>query len=117
MSAKRPSSKLTAKFLAEVGSPGKVKINDFEIVANVADELPPFELDFEQFYANKLYSSRPSVLPVDAEKLLGIDENTGLKCKGCKKRGGVTYVLRQVRSADEGSTAFYTCSACLLSWS
>jgi len=33
-------------------------------------------------------------------------------CEACQKRCVCTYYTRQIRSADEGQTTFYTCTVC-----
>jgi DNA-directed RNA polymerase subunit M/transcription elongation factor TFIIS len=41
----------------------------------------------------------------------------GMDCDYCGAAGTVSAMTRQVRSADEGETAFYRCQACLRAWS
>ena len=41
----------------------------------------------------------------------------GMDCDRCGAAGTVSATMRQVRSADEGETAFYRCQACLRAWS
>ena len=40
----------------------------------------------------------------------------GMDCDRCGAAGSVSVTMRQVRSADEGETAFYRCQACLRAW-
>jgi DNA-directed RNA polymerase subunit M/transcription elongation factor TFIIS len=41
---------------------------------------------------------------------------SGIKCRACKKEN-VSFYIWQNRSADEGSTTFYTCMSCGNKWS
>lgn len=41
----------------------------------------------------------------------------GMDCERCGAARTVSVTMRQVRSADEGETAFYRCEACHARWS
>jgi len=40
----------------------------------------------------------------------------GNRCRKCKNTKGLSIVLRQLRSADEPSSAFFTCNKCGYQW-
>lgn len=40
----------------------------------------------------------------------------GMDCERCGAKKSVTVSLAQVRSADEGETAFYRCEQCRATW-
>jgi DNA-directed RNA polymerase subunit M/transcription elongation factor TFIIS len=51
-------------------------------------------------------------------KLLGVDTEESVanyQCKKCKSTN-VTYVLKQLRAADEGMTPIFTCLDCQAYW-
>jgi transcription elongation factor S-II len=49
------------------------------------------------------------------ENYMEIKENEMFKCGKCKSKK-VTFYLRQVRSADEPMTSFFTCHNCGKHW-
>lgn len=45
-----------------------------------------------------------------------VAETGAIKCRKCKRRGGVTWRQLQTRSGDEGMTAFFHCTHCDGRW-
>lgn len=44
------------------------------------------------------------------------DDGSGNRCGKCKNTKGISLVLRQLRSGDEPSSAFFTCGRCGFAW-
>lgn len=44
------------------------------------------------------------------------DDGSGNRCRKCKNTKGISIILRQLRSADEPASAFFTCGKCGFQW-
>ena len=66
--------------------------------------------DFAMAVAQLKHANRAAALQAAASSRRGMD------CERCGAKKSVEVKLAQVRSADEGETAFYRCGQCRATW-
>ena len=66
-------------------------------------------------FPSALRAKRSQVQNFDLEEVTA-ESITMQMCDGCGKEQKIRYYEKQLRSADEGSTVFYTCTHCGKKW-
>lgn len=73
------------------------------------DQAEKFMRAFEKRkFQEMANNTQPLPTKLNANEFFGVERGVGITCPECKQKN-VSYILRAVRSADEGMTAFYTC--------
>jgi len=82
-------------------------IREYEILYKKQSEINPMKWkELEEKYGKK---------DDNYDNYMEVKENEMFKCGKCKSKR-VTFYLRQVRSADEPMTSFFTCHNCGKNW-